>query len=89
MGFDGTNDRPAAWQVSDAPENYITQMKKAITGIEIKIDRMEGKFKMSQELADGDREGTISGLKKLQTPGADEVARLVEDRGIAKNKKAS
>jgi transcriptional regulator len=47
MDYTGRGDRPDPWKVSDAPERYIELMKKNIIGIEIAIDRLEGKFKMS------------------------------------------
>jgi transcriptional regulator len=80
MGFDGKEGRKGPWSVNDAPENYINLLKKAIIGIEIKVDRIEGKFKMSQELGEGDREGTINGFRSLGTEAADKVADTIEQR---------
>lgn len=37
--------QPAPWAVSDAPPDYIEKLMTAIVGIEIRIDRMEGKWK--------------------------------------------
>lgn len=37
--------RPAPWAVSDAPSDYIDKLMGAIVGIEIRIERMEGKWK--------------------------------------------
>ncbi|KAF9487294.1 hypothetical protein BDN71DRAFT_1485348 [Pleurotus eryngii] len=45
---------------------YIDILKKNIIGIEIEVVRLEGKFKMSQEMGKGDREGVISGFHGLQ-----------------------
>ena len=39
---------PHPWQVSDAPADYIEKMLGAIVGIEIVIDRLVGKWKVSQ-----------------------------------------
>lgn len=36
----------APWAVSDAPPDYIAKLMAAIVGIEIRIDRMEGKWKV-------------------------------------------
>jgi transcriptional regulator len=80
MGFDGKDGRKKAWSVNDAPDNYINLLKKAIIGIEIKVHRIEGKFKMSQELGDGDREGTINGFRALGTETADKIADTIEQR---------
>lgn len=37
--------QPVPWAVSDAPSDYIGKMMAAIVGIEIRIERMEGKWK--------------------------------------------
>ena len=39
---------PQPWAVSDAPADYIEKMLGAIVGIEITIDRLVGKWKVSQ-----------------------------------------
>jgi predicted FMN-binding regulatory protein PaiB len=70
----------SAWAVSDAPVSYIEIMKKNIIGIEIEIERLEGKFKMSQELGEGDRDGVIQGFENLGTEVGLGVARTVRER---------
>ncbi|RSM09632.1 hypothetical protein CEP52_003957 [Fusarium oligoseptatum] len=45
MNHTGKDGRPGAWKVTDAPEKYTELLKKAIIGVEIKVERMEGKFK--------------------------------------------
>jgi len=40
--------QPHAWQVSDAPDDYIEKLCNAIVGIEIDITCMVGKWKVSQ-----------------------------------------
>ncbi|PWY84791.1 negative transcriptional regulator [Aspergillus heteromorphus CBS 117.55] len=57
MNHDGQNGRPEPWTLDDAPEGYIRALKRNIVGIEVEVERMEGKFKMSQERGEGDREG--------------------------------
>lgn len=39
---------PKPWQVGDAPDDYLEKMLGAIVGIEISIDAIEGKAKLSQ-----------------------------------------
>ena len=75
------------WEVTDAPDKYIEVMKKAIIGIEIEIIRLEGKFKMSQEMSIGDREGVIAGFQSIKNETASKVAQLVESRGALKDQK--
>lgn len=40
--------RTAPWSVRDAPPDFIETLLKAIVGIEIPLDRLHGKWKMSQ-----------------------------------------
>ena len=54
--------QPKPWQVSDAPEDYIEKMLRMIVGIEITIERIEGKFKLSQNHPDANRAGVLKGL---------------------------
>jgi transcriptional regulator len=50
------------WAVTDAPENFIAGMARAIVGIRLPIARLEGKWKMSQNREVKDREGVVEGL---------------------------
>lgn len=50
------------WKVSDAPADYIDSMLRAIVGIEIPIDTLVGKWKVSQNRTAPDRQGVIQGL---------------------------
>lgn len=83
MGYTGGNNK-TPWSVSEAPVPYIEIMKKNIIGIEIRIERLQGKFKMSQELAKGDREGVIKGFEALESDVGEGIARTVRDRSATK-----
>lgn len=84
MGFDGKSGRKSAWKVEDAPERYVELLQKGIIGIEIEIERLEGKFKMSQELANGDREGVVKGFGEMGTDVGESMAKIVKERGESK-----
>jgi transcriptional regulator len=56
-------DRAEPWSVDDAPAAYIAGQLRAIVGVEIVIDRVEGKFKLSQNRSDADISGAIDGLE--------------------------
>lgn len=81
MEYTGQRGRPGPWDVSDAPERYIELLTKNIIGIEIVVDRLEGKFKMSQEMRQGDRKGVVEGFEKLDSDLGRDMARLVRERG--------
>jgi transcriptional regulator len=69
-----------AWEVDDAPKPYIDIMKKAILGVEIEVTSIAGKWKMSQELKAGDRQGVKDGLRELKDAQSRAVADIVEVR---------
>ena len=54
--------QPHAWQVSDAPADYIEKLCNAIVGIEIDITRMVGKWKVSQNKSMTDIASLQAGL---------------------------
>jgi transcriptional regulator len=80
MGYTG-GEKLSPWEVSDAPARYIEILKKNIIGIEITINRLQGKFKMSQEMGKGDREGIINGFENLGTETGQGMAHTVENAG--------
>lgn len=69
-----TNMQEAAmalpWQVSDAPEDYINKMLDSIVGVEIRVSKLLGKWKVSQNRPDADRRGVAAGLSGQQTQKA-------------------
>lgn len=69
---------PIPWQVSDAPQDYIHANLKAIVGVEVKINRIEGKWKINQNKTPRDREGVKAGLSRLDTPESLVMRALVE-----------
>jgi transcriptional regulator len=51
------------WSVDDGPRDYIDAMLKAIVGIEVTIERVEAKRKLSQNRSSEDVVGVIAGLR--------------------------
>ena len=67
--------RPAPWSVDDAPERYFRGQLRAIVGVEVRIDRIDAKFKLSQNRPAPDIDGVIDGLRSVgDTAGAEAVA---------------
>ena len=52
------------WEVDSAPKEFIRGELRSIVGFEMPITSIEGKWKMSQNRSDADREGAKKGLKK-------------------------
>lgn len=70
--------QPMPWQVQDAPPDFINRLLAAVVGIEIPIDRLECKLKVSQDEALADRLGTVAGLNAKGCDNASAMAALVQ-----------
>lgn len=55
-------DRAAPWSVDDAPDGYVEGQARAIVGLELRISRLEGKRKLSQNRSPADFEGVREAL---------------------------
>lgn len=75
---------PQPWQPSDAPPDYIAQMMRAIVGIEIPIDRLVGKWKVSQNQPEVNRAGVIQALQDR----APKMAQAVRDAAQVTHQRA-
>ena len=56
--------RPAPWRMPDLPAEFTGKMLAAIVGFEIVVERLEGKFKLSQNRRPEDVEGVIAALER-------------------------
>ncbi|MBN8946184.1 MAG: FMN-binding negative transcriptional regulator [Rhodanobacter sp.] len=66
--------QPQPWKISDAPDDHIETSLRAIVGLEVSIDRIEGKFKLSQNHPARNRAGVIAGLRERDGDGDAELA---------------
>lgn len=71
-------ERP--WQVHDAPEDFIGSLVKGIVGLELPISRLEGKWKVSQNRDEKDRQGVSAGLAQLNTPASLAMKELMDGK---------
>jgi transcriptional regulator len=72
---EGRRQKP--WSVSDAPEPFIAAQLKGIVGLEILIEAISGKFKVSQNRPVADRAGVAEGLAETNPA----MAAMVRERG--------
>lgn len=56
------------WSIEDAPPEYIDGLLSAIIGFEMKITRLEGKWKNSQNRDEADRAGVAAAIKSGRQP---------------------
>jgi transcriptional regulator len=74
------------WKISDAPDDYIDRQLRAIVGVEIKVTRLEGKRKLSQNRSDDDRLGVVSGLVESQRNSDHSLAEAMRSTTDSDNK---
>ena len=82
-------DRAPSWRVTDAPATYVQGQLKAVVGVELVIERVEAKAKMSQNQPARNRAGVVAGLtagEPMDQLAAKRVAELDPDRGSTKAK---
>jgi transcriptional regulator len=70
----------APWLVEGAPAEYIAQQLKAIVGVEIRVSRMEGKWKMSQNKSPETIDAVVAALAASPKPMDREVSSIVAER---------
>jgi transcriptional regulator len=63
--------RQDPWSVQDAPAAFVEGQLRAIVGVELRIARIQGKAKLSQNRSAADRAGVVAGLN------AHPIARLI------------
>ena len=69
---------PAVWSVDDAPAAFFARQLRAIVGVELTIDRVEAKRKLSQNRSEQDQAGVVYGLRSSGDPRRDAVADAME-----------
>ena len=65
---------PDPWKVLDAPDPFIQARLRGIVGVSIPLTSLKGKFKLSQNRPEIDREGLVQGMAETKP----ELARLME-----------
>ncbi|MBP6563753.1 MAG: FMN-binding negative transcriptional regulator [Neisseriaceae bacterium] len=61
-------ERQRPWAMSDAPTEFIAAQLKGIVGMELRVSKRQGKFKMSQNRSQADVDGVVAGLTAMDPP---------------------
>ena len=76
-----TNEHEASqvlpWKVDDAPPDFTEKLIGAIVGVEIPIQRIEGKWKTNQNRPEHDKVGVVAGLLEKGDQESTAMASLV------------
>lgn len=73
-------DRAGRWRVTDAPERYVAGQLRAIVGVELLVEHVEAKAKLSQNRPAEDQAGVIAGLQAEPDAGSRAIAGLMATR---------
>lgn len=76
--FEG--DGPDAWSMAGQKDSYLDGMQRGIIAFELPIERLEGKFKLSQNRPDSDRKNVADQLLKSARGSDRELADLMHAR---------
>ncbi|RZT83666.1 PaiB family negative transcriptional regulator [Pseudonocardia sediminis] len=57
--------RTDPWSVDDAPPAFYRGQLRAVVGVEVRIERIEAKFKLSQNRPAADIDGVVAGLRPV------------------------
>jgi len=80
QGLVDTYEKPdSSYELGKADPAYIKGLSKGIVGFKIKITRMEGKSKLSQNHPIKRRESVIEQLQQLKNENAQHIARLMKE----------
>ena len=72
--------RPVPWKTTDAPTTFIASQLAAIVGVELSVNSIEGKLKLSQNRNEADQAGVVAGLNSQGDAAAEAVADMMETR---------
>ncbi len=66
--------RAQPWATDDAPAAFVDGQLRGIVGVEVVVERVEGKAKLSPNRSEADRAGVVTGLLAEPDPRATAVA---------------
>lgn len=73
--------QPHPWRVTDAPSKFTESLLGNIVGIELKIKRMQGKWKVSQNQPIPNQQSVVQGLLAEGSDAQTQMALLVRAHG--------
>ena len=69
--------QPIPWKIADAPSDFVDGLLRVIVGIEIPVESLSGKWKVSQNRPEPDKRGVVEGLAARGDGTAAAMAELV------------
>jgi transcriptional regulator len=72
------NSREIPWEVTDTDPKYLEAQLKMIVAVTLKIEKVEAKYKLSQNKSSPDRKRVIADLEKSKIAGEAEIAAAMQ-----------
>lgn len=69
--------REHRWRVTDAPDDYVRGQMRYIVGVELRIESLVGRYKLSQNRDAADQEGARAGLAAASTERERDLAAAI------------
>ena len=64
--------------MNELPKDYIQKMVKGIVAFEIEVDRLEGKYKLSQNKTENEQKNIVHSLEKSEHSSEKEIAEAMK-----------
>lgn len=77
VAYEGSG--PGAWSMAGLPEDYVRRMVRGVSAFSIEIDRIEGKYKLSQNRVVDDRRAVLQRLVDSADPREAAVGMLMRE----------
>lgn len=71
--------RPQPWAMSDAPEDYLDRMRRAVVGVWIEVSALSGTRKLSQNKDAVERDAVVAALASEADPAARRLAEVMSE----------
>ncbi|MGI5308214.1 FMN-binding negative transcriptional regulator [Rheinheimera sp. WS51] len=71
-------DMAEPWSLSEPPAEFVNQLYNHLTGIELKINSLVGKWQLMQQRLPNDRLSIANGMREQNLPQSHQVADLIE-----------
>jgi transcriptional regulator len=76
------SQQPHPWRVTDAPSAYTESLLGHIVGVELNINRIQGKWKVSQNQPMANQQSVVQALQSAEADARTQMALLVIDHGV-------
>ncbi|MGH8192485.1 MAG: hypothetical protein ACREP2_13700, partial [Rhodanobacteraceae bacterium] len=67
------------WRVTDAPDDYVRAEMRHVVGIELRIESLTGRYKLSQNRNAADQDGARAALAAAPTEREHDLAKAIAD----------